>query len=158
MGGRDLTMETERIRQIPPALTVKINKAEEMNYDPAAAAGCGGQPQQGWWNQGGQGCNFGSFSPIPTGCCHVTLIYWLILPMAGRNMAKYNPFDFLVFRNFIAHILVSSASNDGTVDNILSRLHFYCDTHCTSLQKLPRNHQLEYHVTRSSNQIQNSES
>ena len=26
-----------------------------MNYDPAAAAGCGGQPQQGWWNQGGRG-------------------------------------------------------------------------------------------------------
>ena len=48
-------METERIRQIPPALTVKINKAEEMNYDPAAAAGCGGQPHQGRWNQGGRG-------------------------------------------------------------------------------------------------------
>ena len=62
-------METERIRQIPPALTVKINKAEEMNYDPAAAAGCGGQPHQGRWNQGGRGAiaslDFGSFKLNP---------------------------------------------------------------------------------------------
>ena len=27
-------------------------------------------------------------NPIPTGCCHVTLIYGLILPMAGRNRVK----------------------------------------------------------------------
>ena len=26
-----------------------------------------------------------TFNPIPTGCCHVTLIYGLIPPMAGRN-------------------------------------------------------------------------
>ena len=25
------------------------------------------------------------FNPIPTGCCQVTLIYGLILPMADRN-------------------------------------------------------------------------
>ena len=25
---------------------------------------------------------------IPTGCCHVTLIYGLIPPMAGRNRVK----------------------------------------------------------------------
>ena len=29
-----------------------------------------------------------SFNPIPTGCCHVTLIYGLIPPMAGRNRVK----------------------------------------------------------------------
>ena len=28
------------------------------------------------------------FYPIPTGCCHVTLIYGLIPPMAGRNRVK----------------------------------------------------------------------
>ena len=37
-----------------------------MNYDPAAAAGCGGQPHQGRWNQGGRGAivslDFGSLS------------------------------------------------------------------------------------------------
>ena len=27
-------------------------------------------------------------NPIPTGCCHVTLIYGLIPPMAGRNMVN----------------------------------------------------------------------
>ena len=27
-------------------------------------------------------------NPIPTGCCHVTLIYGLIPPMAGRNRVK----------------------------------------------------------------------
>ena len=27
-------------------------------------------------------------NPIPTGCCHVKLIYGLIPPMAGRNMVK----------------------------------------------------------------------
>ena len=27
----------------------------------------------------------GSVNPIPTGCCHVTLIHGLIPPMAGRN-------------------------------------------------------------------------
>ena len=27
-------------------------------------------------------------NPIPTGCCHVTLIYRLIPPMAGRNRVK----------------------------------------------------------------------
>ena len=27
-------------------------------------------------------------NPIPTGCCHVILIYGLILPMAGRNRVK----------------------------------------------------------------------
>ena len=29
-----------------------------------------------------------SLNPIPTGCCHVTLIYGLIPPMAGRNRVK----------------------------------------------------------------------
>ena len=29
-----------------------------------------------------------TFNPIPTGCCHVTLIYGLIPPMAGRNRVK----------------------------------------------------------------------
>ena len=29
-----------------------------------------------------------SFNPIPTGCCHVTLIYGLIPPMAARNRVK----------------------------------------------------------------------
>ena len=29
-----------------------------------------------------------AFNPIPTGCCHVTLIYGLIPPMAGRNRVK----------------------------------------------------------------------
>ena len=61
-----------------------------MNYDPAAAAGCGGQPHQGRWNQGGRGAiaslDFGIFN--------------------------LNPLDFLL----------SSASNDDTVDNILSFL------------------------------------
>ena len=33
-------------------------------------------------------------SPIPTGLGHVTLIYWLIPPMAGRNRVKE---DFLLF-------------------------------------------------------------
>ena len=28
------------------------------------------------------------FNPIPTGLGHVTLIYGLILPMAGRNRVK----------------------------------------------------------------------
>ena len=28
------------------------------------------------------------FNPILTGCCHVTLIYGLIPPMAGRNRVK----------------------------------------------------------------------
>ena len=28
------------------------------------------------------------FNPIPTGSCHVTLIYGLIPPMAGRNRVK----------------------------------------------------------------------
>ena len=28
------------------------------------------------------------FNPIPIGCCHVTLIYGLIPPMAGRNRVK----------------------------------------------------------------------
>ena len=30
----------------------------------------------------------GSINPIPTGLGHVTLIYGLILPMAGRNRVK----------------------------------------------------------------------
>ena len=30
----------------------------------------------------------GDLNPIPTGCCHVTLIYGLIPPMAGRNRVK----------------------------------------------------------------------
>ena len=29
------------------------------------------------------------FKPIPIGCCHVILIYGLILPSAGRNRVKY---------------------------------------------------------------------
>ena len=29
-----------------------------------------------------------SFNPITTGCCHMTLIYGLIPPMAGRNTVK----------------------------------------------------------------------
>ena len=29
-------------------------------------------------------------NPIPTGCCHVTLIYGLIPPMAGRNRVKWS--------------------------------------------------------------------
>ena len=28
------------------------------------------------------------FNPIPIGCCHVTLIYGMIPPMAGRNRVK----------------------------------------------------------------------
>ena len=32
-------------------------------------------------------------NPIPTGCCHVTLIYGLILPMAGRNRVKIKKND-----------------------------------------------------------------
>ena len=29
------------------------------------------------------------FNPIPTGCCHVTLIYGLIPPMAGMNRVNH---------------------------------------------------------------------
>ena len=31
---------------------------------------------------------FWSVNPIPTGCCHVTLIYGVIPPMVGRNRVK----------------------------------------------------------------------
>ena len=34
------------------------------------------------------------FNPIPTGCCHVTLINGLILPMAGRNRVRA-PFNMI---------------------------------------------------------------
>ena len=35
------------------------------------------------------------FYPIPTGCCHVTLLYGLIPPMAGRNRVKQ-----VLFKNY----------------------------------------------------------
>ena len=36
----------------------------------------------------GLGCRIQDVSTIPTGCCHMTLLYWLILPFAGRNRVK----------------------------------------------------------------------
>ena len=45
--------------------------------------------------------NEGVFNPIPTCCCHVTLMYGLIPPMAGRNRVNKDP--------LIVHLLC----NDG---------------------------------------------
>ena len=34
---------------------------------------------------------------IPAGFCHVILLYWLILPSAGRNRVKYTQKNYLIY-------------------------------------------------------------
>ena len=45
-----------------------------------------------------------ALNPIPTGCCHVTLIYGLIPPMAGRNWVKVPSANFTLFDRGIMNV------------------------------------------------------
>ena len=72
-----------------------------------------------------------SFNPIPTGCCHMTLIYGLIPPMAGRNRVKIRQ---LVLLSSVGNWSFSCCSN-----NIFHEKHFMINLYSEFTLKMWQN-------------------
>ena len=56
-----------------------------------------------------------TFNPIPTGCCHVTLIYRLIPPMAGSNRVKNSKTERWMIISKTCSLICAVGENCGTM-------------------------------------------